>query len=58
MYKKCKLTPKEMEFEEEDWICEDCKNDKYHLCICGNRICTICGWVDKRLYPLHIFLHD
>ena len=58
MYKKYKLTLEEMKIEEEKWNCENCENDKYYSCICGNRICTICGWVDKRLYPLHILIHD
>ena len=40
-----------MEFEKEEWFCEDCGNNEYHLCTCGNKICTSCGCVHKRPYP-------
>ena len=31
-----------------EWVCPDCTNKVFAQCSCGNRICTMCGYIDKR----------
>jgi hypothetical protein len=57
MHKKYKLTQEEIKIIEDEWICDKCKNSRYYLCDCGNKICTSCGYVHKGPYPCYVLMN-
>jgi hypothetical protein len=57
MHKKCKFPEDGIEFEEKKLVCEKCKTGIYYRCTCGNKVCNICGYVQKGPYPCHILLN-
>ena len=34
--------------KEEEWFCPECAEKKYAQCSCRNKICTFCGYVEKK----------
>ena len=34
--------------KEEEWFCPNCADKKYAQSSCGNKICTFCGYVEKK----------